>query len=175
VKEKKLHEKEAVVEGIKEKLGKAQSVVLLDYRGLTVEEVTALRDQMRQAGIEYRVLKNTMMTRAADELGIKGAEELFKGPTAAAFGYKDPAAPAKILVDFIKKAKKTEIKGGMLEGKVVGTDQIKYLAELPSKEVLVAKLLGTLNAPITNFVGVLAGVPRALVCALSAIQEQKQA
>jgi large subunit ribosomal protein L10 len=175
VKEKKLHEKEAVVEGIKEKIGKAQSVVLLDYRGLTVEEVTSLRDQMRQAGIEYRVLKNTMMTRAADDLGITGADELFKGPTAAAFGYEDPVAPAKILVEFIKKTKKTEIKGGMLEGRVIGSDQIKYLAELPSKEVLVTKLLGTMNAPMQNLVGVLAGVPRALVCALAAIQEQKQA
>lgn len=175
MKEKKLHEKEAVVESIKEKIGKAQSIVLLDYRGLTVEEVTSLRDQMRQAGIEYRVLKNTMMTRATDELGIEGAGDLLKGPTAAAFGYEDPAAPAKILVEFIKKAKKTEIKGGMLEGRVIGIDQIKYLAELPSKEVLVAKLLGTMNAPIQNLVGVLAGVPRALVCALAAIQEQKQA
>ena len=175
MKEKKLHEKEAVVESIKEKIGKAQSIVLLDYRGLTVEEVTSLRDQMRQAGIEYRVLKNTMMTRATDELGIAGADELFKGPTAAAFGYEDPTAPAKILVEFIKKTKKTEIKGGMLEGRVIGSDQIKYLAELPSKEVLVAKLLGTMNAPLSNLVGVLSGVPRALVCALAAIQEQKQA
>jgi len=79
------------------------------------------------------------------------------------------------LVDFIKKAKKTEIKGGMLEGKVIGIDQIKYLADLPSKEVLVAKLLGTMNAPMSNLVGVLSGVPRALVCTLTAIQEQKQA
>jgi large subunit ribosomal protein L10 len=175
VKEKKLHEKEALVEGIKEKMDKAQSVVFLDYRGLTVEEVTGLRDQMRAAGVEYKVLKNTMMTRAASELGIEGAEEMFKGPTAVAFGFDDPVAPAKILVDFVKKTKKTEIKGGMLESKVIGLDQIKYLSELPSKEVLIAKLLGTLNAPVTNFVGVLAGVPRALVCTLAAIQEQKQA
>ncbi len=175
MKEQKLQAKEAVVSGVKEKIEKAQSVVLLDYRGLTVEEVTALRDQMRSAGVEYKVIKNTMLTRAANELGITGTEELFQGPTACAFGYTDPAVPAKILVDFIKKAKKTEIKGGMLDGKVVGIDQIKYLAELPPKEVLVAKLLGTLNAPISNFVGVLSGVPRAFVCALNAIKEQKEA
>ncbi len=175
MKEQKLQAKEAVVGDIKEKLEKAQSIVLLDYRGLTVEEVTSLRDQMRSAGVEYKVIKNTMLTRAASELGITGTEELFQGPTACAFGYTDAAAPAKILVDFIKKVKKTEIKGGMLEGKVVGIDQIKYLAELPPKEVLVAKLLGTLNAPITNFVGVLSGVPRAFVCALAAIKEQKEA
>jgi large subunit ribosomal protein L10 len=174
VKDHTLHEKEAVVEGIKEKIGKAQSVILLDYRGLTVDEVTGLRDQMREAGVEYRVLKNTMMTRAADALGIEDAKDLFKGPTAAAFGYEDPVAPAKILVEFIKKTKKTEIKGGVLEGQVIGLDQIKYLAELPSKDALIAKLLGTMNAPITNMVGVLSGVPRALVCALAAIQEQKQ-
>ena len=175
MKEQKLQAKEAVVGDIKEKIEKAQSVVLLDYRGLTVEQVTNLRDQMRKAGIEYKVIKNTMLTRAANELGITGTEELFQGPTACAFGYTDPAAPAKILVDFIKKVKKTEIKGGMLEGKVVGVDQINYLAELPSKEVLIAKLMGSMNAPITNFVGVLSGVPRALVCALNAIREQKEA
>jgi large subunit ribosomal protein L10 len=175
VKEQKLQAKEAVVGDIKEKLEKAQSIILLDYRGLTVHEVTSLRDQMRSAGVEYKVIKNTTLTRAANELGITGTEELFQGPTACAFGYTDPAAPAKILVEFIKKVKKTEIKGGMLEGKVVGIDQIKYLAELPPKEVLVAKLLGTLNAPITNFVGVLSGVPRAFVCALNAIREQKEA
>lgn len=175
MKEQKLHVKEAVVGDIKEKIEKAQSVILLDYRGLTVEQVTNLRDQMRKAGVEYKVIKNTMLTRAANELGITGTEEMFQGPTACAFGYADPAAPAKILVDFIKKVKKTEIKGGMLDGKVVGIDQIKYLADLPSKEVLVAKLLGTMNAPITNFVGVLSGVPRALVCALNAIREQKEA
>ena len=175
MKEQKLQAKEAVVGDIKEKIEKAQSVVLLDYRGLTVEQVTNLRDQMRKAGIEYKVIKNTMLTRAANELGITGTEELFQGPTACAFGYTDPAAPAKILVDFIKKVKKTEIKGGMLEGKVVGIDQINYLAELPSKEVLIAKLMGSMNAPITNFVGVLSGVPRALVCALNAIREQKEA
>ena len=175
MKEQRLHVKEAVVEDIKEKLGKAQSVVLFDYRGLTVDEVTQLRNQMRKAGVEYKVIKNTMMTRAANELGITGTEELFKGPTAVAFGLADAAAPAKILVDFIKKVKKTEIKGGLLEGKVVNLDQIKYLAELPPKEVLIAKLLGTLNAPATNLVGVLNGLPRALVCALNAIREQKEA
>lgn len=175
MKEQKLQAKEAIVGDIKEKIEKAQSIILLDYRGLSVAEVTNLRDQMRTAGIEYKVIKNTMLTRAANELGITGTEEMFQGPTACAFGYADPAAPAKILVDFIKKVKKTEIKGGLLEGKVVGIDQIKYLAELPSKEVLVARLLGTLNAPITNFVGVLSGVPRAFVCALNAIREQKEA
>ena len=175
MKEERLHAKEAVVEDIKEKIEKAQSIVLLDYRGLTAEEVTNLRDQMRKAGVEYKVIKNTMLTRAANELGIEGTEELFQGPTAAAFGFTDAAVPAKILVDFIKKAKKTEIKGGLLEGKVVDLAQIKYLAELPPKEVLVAKLLGTLNAPASNLVGVLSGLPRALVCALNAIKEQKQA
>ncbi|MEI6100674.1 MAG: 50S ribosomal protein L10 [Eubacteriales bacterium] len=175
MKEERLHAKEAIVEDIKEKFEQAKSIVLLDYRGLTVEQVTLLRDQMRSAGIEYKVIKNTMLTRAANELGIPGTEELFKGPTAVAFGLTDAAAPAKILVEFIKKVKKTEIKGGLLEGKVMDLDQIKYLAELPPREVLLAKLLGTLNAPASNLVGVLSGLPRALVCALNAIKEQKEA
>ena len=175
MKDKVLQAKKDVVENIKEKMQKSKSVMLLDYRGLTVEEVSNLRNEFRAAGVEYKVLKNTMLQRAAESLGIEGTEELFKGPTAVAFGYDDAAVPAKILVDFIKKTKKTEIKGGFLDSKVVDINQIKYLANLPAKEVLIAKLLGTLNAPVTNFVSVLNGLPRALVVALNAIKEQKEA
>lgn len=174
MKEQTLKAKQAVVEDIKEKLEKSQSLVFLDYRGLTVEEVTNLRVQMRQAGVEYRVLKNTMIKKAADELNIEGLDSILEGPTAVAFGFDDPVAPAKILVDFIKKAKKTEIKAGMLNGRVVSVKEVQALAELPSREELIAKMLGSLNAPVQGLVMVLSGVMRNFVCALNAIKEQKE-
>ncbi len=174
MKEAKLMQKQEKVSEVAEKIKKAQSVILLDYRGLSVEQVTNLRNQLRDANIEYKVIKNNMLLRAAKSLNIEGTEDYFKGPTAVAFGYEDPVAPAKILAKFIKEAKKTEIKGGILDGKVLDAQAVDNLAKLPGKEELIAKMLGSLNAPITNFVGVLSAIPRGLVCALNAIKEQKQ-
>ena len=170
-----LKAKEAAVSEIQEKMQQAQSVVFVDYRGLTVEEVTNLRCKMRDAGVEYKVIKNTMTQRAADKEGIEGLNSILEGPTAVAFGMKDPVSPAKILVDFAKDTKKTEIKGGVLDGKTIDVDGVKYLASLPSKEVLLAKMMGSLNAPVTGLVMALSGVMRNLVCALNAIKEQKEA
>ena len=170
-----LKAKEAVVSDIKEKLEQAQSVVFLDYRGLTVAEVTELRNQMRAAGVEYRVLKNTMIRRAADQLGIEGLDSILEGPTAVAFGMQDAVAPAKILVKFAKDTKKTQIKGGVLSGKAMSPAEIEDLAKLPSREELLAKMLGSMNAPVTDLVMVLSGVMRSFVCALNAIREKKEA
>lgn len=167
--------KEQVLSEIVEKLGKAQSVVLIDYRGLNVAEVTALRNQCRAAGVEYRVFKNTLVTKAAKELNIEGLEPYLNGPSAFAFSETDAVAPAKILSEFLKKAKKGEIKAGIVDGAVIDAAGVTTLSELPPKEVLVAKLLGTLNAPIANFVGVLSAIPRGLVVALNAIKEKKEA
>ena len=170
-----LKAKEAAVSEIQEKMQQAQSVVFVDYRGLTVEEVINLRCKMRDAGVEYKVIKNTMIQRAADKEGIEGLNSILEGPTAVAFGMKDPVSPAKILVDFAKDTKKTEIKGGVLDGKTIDVDGVKYLASLPSKEELLAKMMGSLNAPVTGLVMALSGVMRNLVCALNAIKEQKEA
>ncbi len=175
MKEAKLQEKQAIVADVIDKMKRSQCMVVLDYRGLTVEEVTNLRNQFREAGVEYKVIKNNMLKRAADELNIEGVEEYFKGPSAVAFGYEDPVAPAKILCKFVKDTKKTEIKGGILDGKVMDAEGITNLSKLPSREELLAKMLGSMNAPVTNFVGVLAAIPRGLVCALNAIAQQKQA
>ncbi len=175
VKESKLQKKKDNVTEVAEKMARSQSVIMLDYRGLTVEEDTGLRNSFREAGIEYRVIKNNVLLRAAQSQGIEGTEDFFKGPTAVAFGYEDAVAPAKILAKFIKDTKKTELKGGILDGKVMDVTAVQNLAKLPSKEELIAKMLGSMNAPITNFVGVLAAVPRGLVCALNAIREQKEA
>lgn len=155
MKEYTLQAKEAVVADIVEKFSKAQSAIMYDYRGLTVDEVTALRNQMREQNVEYRVLKNTMIKRALAELGIEGADEYLNGPTAVAFGYEDAVAPAKIIAGFIRTTKKTEFKGGILEGKVITPDVVKNLSEIPSRNELLAKMLGSLNAPISGFVRVL--------------------
>jgi large subunit ribosomal protein L10 len=168
-------QKEKQVIEIKEKLEKSKSVVLYDYRGLTVEEVTGLRNEFRKAGVEYRVIKNSLMVRAVGMLGIEGMDDYLKGPSAFAFGYDDPVAPAKVLNEFIKKAKKTEIKAGIVEGKVIDAEGVKALANLPSKEVLIAQMLGSMNAPITGMVSVLSGTLRKLVYALDRIKETKEA
>lgn len=173
--EKAIKEKEIIVADLVEKFGKAQSVVLYDYIGLNVTEVTNLRNQFRKAGIEYKVIKNTIIKRAVDILGITGLDSYLNGPTAVAISYQDPVAPAKILVEFIKQAKKTEIKSGILIGKVIDEEGVKQLAALPSKEELLARMLGSLNAPSTGLVMVLSGVLKKLVYAINAIKEAKEA
>lgn len=175
MKEAILQQKQGIVEDIKTKFEACKSAVLIDYRGLTVEEVTNLRDKFREAGVEYRVLKNTMIRRAVDALGMEGLEPVLEGPTAVAFGMEDAVAPAKIISDFIKETEKIEIKAGVLEGKVVDVAAVKALASLPSREVLLAKVLGSMNAPVTGFVTALSGNIRNLLYVLNAIGEKKSA
>jgi large subunit ribosomal protein L10 len=168
-------EKAQLVAEIKEKLSNSSSAVLVDYRGLTVEEVTQLRKEFREKGVDYKVYKNTLTEIAAKELGLDALVPFLKGPTAIAFGVKDPAAPAKILTDNIKKLKKMEFKAGVVEGTVIDVNGIKALAELPSREELIAKMLGSMNAPISGLVTVLGGTVRSLLYALNAVKEQKEA
>ena len=150
-------------------------MVIVDYRGINVEQVTELRKQFRGAGVEYVVLKNTLVKRALAELNIEGLDTILEGPSAFAFGYEDPVAPAKVLSDFIGKTKSEhlKIKAGLVDGKVIDVAGVKALADLPPKEVLIAKMMGSLNAPITNFVGVLSATLRSLVYAIDAIRKQK--
>ncbi|MBO4367456.1 MAG: 50S ribosomal protein L10 [Clostridia bacterium] len=144
--------KKQVVSGIKEKLEKAQSVVFYDYRGLTVEQVTKLRTECRKAGVEYVVLKNTMVELAAKELGIEGLDDHLKGPTAVAFGMTDAVAPAKILSNFVKEIKKTEIKCGIMNGSVIDVKAVEALASMPSREVLIARIMGSMMSSVSKFV-----------------------
>ena len=167
--------KEAQVVEISEKIEKAQSIIFLDYRGLTVAEVTDLRNKMRAEDVEYKVIKNALLRRAAEKLNITGLDDMLTGPTAVAFGYSDPAKPAKILNDAVTSLKKTEIKGGVLNGNALSVDEVKGLAQLPSKVELIAKMLGSMNAPIQGLVMALSGVPANLVRALAAIRDQKEA
>ena len=150
--------KKAVVAEIKEKLVNAKSVVLVDYRGLTVAEVTELRNQCRKAGVEYAVLKNTMVNLAAKEAGIEGLEGFLKGPTAVAFGMEDAVAPAKVLTEFIKKTKKTEVKCGLLDGQILDAAGVEALAAIPSREVLIAKIMGSMMSAVSKFVYVVEAI-----------------
>lgn len=167
--------KEQAVVDIKNRFERAGSVVLVDYRGINVEQVTQLRKQFRDAGVEYVVLKNTLVKRALDELSINGIDHLLEGPSAFAFGYEDPVAPAKIINEFITKTKNDhlKIKGGLVEGVAIDVAGVKALADLPPREVLIARIMGSMNAPITNFVGVLSATLRSLVYAIDAIRKQK--
>lgn len=122
----------------------------MDYRGLTVEEVTNLRKQLRDAGVEMKVIKNSILSRAAKKVGLDGLDEVFTGPTAVAFSNDDVVAPAKIIDEFAKDAKALEIKGGVIEGKVSSVEQITALAKLPNREGLLSMLLSVLQAPVRN-------------------------
>ncbi|WP_277630326.1 50S ribosomal protein L10 [Atopococcus tabaci] len=145
-----IEKKQQIVEDLTKKFEAAASVVVVDYRGLTVDEVTDLRKQLRDAGVEMRVLKNTMLRRAAVAAGLEGMDDIFKGPTAVAFSNEDVVAPAKIMADFAKDAEALEIKGGVIEGKVASADEINAVAKLPSREGLLSMLLSVLQAPVRN-------------------------
>ncbi|EGS8237146.1 50S ribosomal protein L10 [Enterococcus faecalis] len=142
--------KETLVQAAAEKFESAVSVVIVDYRGLTVEEVTNLRKQLRDAGVEMKVIKNSILSRAAKKVGLDGLDEVFTGPTAVAFSNDDVVAPAKIIDEFAKDAKALEIKGGVIEGKVSSVEQITALAKLPNREGLLSMLLSVLQAPVRN-------------------------
>ena len=143
--------KEAKVLEIKEKLEKAQGVVLADYQGLSVEEDTMLRKSLREAGVEYKVYKNSLVTRAANELGLGDVVQYLEGPVSIAFGYEDATAPARVLNNFAKDHKKLELKAGIVDGIVYDKAGVEKLATIPSKEVLIAKRLRSFKAPLSNF------------------------
>ncbi|PLX78893.1 MAG: 50S ribosomal protein L10 [Desulfuromonas sp.] len=165
--------KEQMVAEFAEKLASAKAAFIADYRGLTVDQVNDLRGKLREAGVDYRVVKNTLLKLAIKGTDAECLEEFLQGPTAIAIALDDPVAPAKALSEYVKGNDKFQLKGGMLEGKTLALDDIKALADLPSREVLLAKMLGSMSAPATNFVGVLAAVPRSLVQVLAAIKDQK--
>ncbi|WP_265458215.1 50S ribosomal protein L10 [Enterococcus sp. HY326] len=138
------------VEEVTAKFEAAASVVFVDYRGLTVEEVTNLRKQLRDNNVEMKVIKNSILSRAAEKAGLDGLGDVFTGPTAVAFSNEDVVAPAKIMVDFAKDAKALEVKGGVVEGKVSSVEEITALAALPNREGLLSMLLSVLQAPVRN-------------------------
>lgn len=141
---------------VAEKIKKAQSVVVFDYRGITVAEDTELRSEMRGANVEYVVIKNHVVKRACEAAGVDASiGEMLKGPSAFAISYDDLAAPARILKAFTKKAKKCALKGGIVEGAVYDAHQIEAIADMPSREVLIARMLGAMMSPISKFASVI--------------------
>ena len=167
-------EKVAKIAEIKELLSTSKCTILVDFCGLTVAQDTALRRKMREAGVHYNVVKNTLLRIAAQEVGIEGLEPSLEKNTAIAVAPEDPVAVAKIVCDFAKENKELKVKVGVLDGKVIGAEEIKALAALPPKEVLVAKLLGSMNAPISGFVNVLQDTIRNVVSALDAKKKKKE-
>jgi len=166
--------KKETIKNIKDKLSKSKVTILTDYNGLNVEQITKLRRKLRTIEAEYIIYKNTLMTIAAKENSITGLENLLVGPTAIVFGYKDPVMPAKILAEFIKENEKPQIKGGLLDGAAVDVKIITALAKLPSREVLLSRVVRGLQAPIYNLVCDLQGIIRKFVYAVNAVAEKKK-
>lgn len=167
-------EKGKVIEEVREVLDRSSIVVVTHYRGLSVGVLGILRRQMRQSGCHYRVVKNTLAKRAMAGTSFEGVAGILNGPTGLAFS-ADPVMPAKVLTEFSKANPMLEIRGAILNGKLLNPRDVNELAKLPSREVLIGKLLGTMNAPITNFVGVLAAFPAGLVRVLDKIRQSKEA
>ena len=151
----KVELKQPVVEEISAGIKDAQSVVLVDYRGLTVEQDTQLRKSLREAGVSYKVYKNTMMNFAFKGTQFEGLSEYLEGPSAMAYSTEDATAPARVLAQFAKTADKLEIKAGVVEGTVYDAKGMAAIANIPSRDVLISKLLGSLQSPITNFARVM--------------------
>jgi len=146
-----IESKQQAVDEISSKLRESASTVIADYRGLNVAQVTELRKQLREAGIEFQVLKNSLVRRATANAELSELDNVLTGPTAIAFSKADSVAPAKILSDFAKKNDALKVKGGVVDGRVFDADEIKALADLPSREGLLSMLLSVLQAPMRNF------------------------
>jgi large subunit ribosomal protein L10 len=173
--EKILEQKKQIVAELTEKLKSACAGVIVDYKGINVADDTKLRKELREAGVDYFVVKNTLLSRAAKEAGLEGLDPVLEGTTALAVSKEDHVAAARILCKFAETNKSIKTKAGFVEGKTIDVAEVENLAKLPSKEVLVAKALGGLNAPITGFVTVLNGTMKGLVVALNAIAEKQSA
>ena len=151
----KVEIKQPIVDEIKGHVGKASSIVLVDYRGLTVEQDTKLRKELREAGVVYKVYKNTLLKRAFEGTDFLQLDVDLEGPSAVAFSYEDATAAARIISNFAKQAKALEIKSGVVEGTYYDAKGMSVIATIPSREELISKLLGSLQSPITNFARVL--------------------
>jgi len=167
-------EKVAAVQELAEKIGKSQGVVLTDFRGLPVKVMTELRAELRKAGVELKVVKNTLALLAARQANVEGVESLLEGPTALVFGYEDPVVAAKQISEFAKRNEALKIKGGILNGRAIDPAGVKALADLPPREVLLAQVLRGMQGPISGLVNVLHGTLASLVYALDAIRKQKE-
>ena len=168
-------EKQQAVEELKDAFSRAKSAILADYRGLTVAEMNEVRRRLREAAVEFKVVKNTLTTIAVRGTDAEGLKDYLKGPTAVAFSYEDPVAGAKVLSELMEDHSALELKGGVLGDKLLGLSDIEALSKLPSKEVLLAQLFSVMKGVPTGLVNVLSGNMRNLVQVLAAIKEKKEA
>ena len=168
-------QKKELVEELHEKFLASKIVVLTEYKGLNVVRLNDLRRKLKAAGVTYKVVKNTLLIRAAEDTDVVGLKEYFTGPSAVALGFDDPVSPAKILIEFAKDNDKLKIRAGAMGGKVLDPEAIKSLSALPSREVLLGQLLSVMNAVPTSFVRALHNAPQRLLYALQAIKDQKEA
>lgn len=169
-----IEEKKQFVEALHKRLEKCQVLILTDFKGLNVETMTELRRKLREAKVEYQVIKNTMLKRATEGTGFEKIKDAFKGTSAVALSYDDPVAPAKVLTEFANKNDKLGIRIGVMQGKVLDLAAIRALATLPSREQLLAQVLSAMIAVPTSLVTALSDVPRRMVNVLQAIKEQKE-
>jgi len=168
-------EKEKIIADLHESFKKSKIVIVTDYQGLDVSAISKLRRKLRDSGIEYKVVKNTLTIRASEDTDAALIKDYFKGPSAVALSYDDPVAPAKILVDFAKENEKLKVRVGVMRGKLIDSNKIKALSSLPSREILLGQLLSVMNGVPTALVRVLNGVPVKLLNVLQAIRDQKKA
>lgn len=171
----KSDKKEEIVAALHEKLGRTQMVVLTNYKGLNVATLSALRRKLNAVGVEYKVVKNTLLIRASQETAVAQIASEFSGPSAVALSYGDPVTPAKILSEFAAENEKFSIKSGVMGGKVLTPEGLKALSALPAREVLLAQVLGTLNSVPGSLVRALADVPRRMLNVLTAVRDQRAA
>lgn len=169
-----LEQKQAVVAEVSKVVSDAQAAILAEYRGLTVAQMTSLRRKAREGGVYVRVVKNTLVRRAVDGSPFECLKDHLKGPLAFVAG-KDPVAAAKVVVEFSKDNDKFVVTAGSMSGKLISLAEMKALASLPSRDVLLAQLMGTMQAPVQKFVATLNEVPTKFVRALAAVRDQKQA
>ncbi len=164
------------VDLLAEKLKKAKVALLADYRGLTVTQLQDLRGKLRTGDVEFRVVKNTLARRAADAAGVKELQPELEGPVAIAFGYDDLSAPSKLINDWVRATRlKLDVKGGLVEGRIFSTEQVKQLADMPSRETLLSQLAGTIQSPISQLAGALQTPLSTLAGALESYQKKLEA
>ena len=170
----KLDQKKQIVKDLNEKFSRSKIVILTDYKGLDVAEMNDLRRKLREAEIEYKVVKNTLLIRASEETDAALIKDAFTGPSAVALSYDDPVAPAKVLTDFSKNHQKLEIKVGVMNGRVLDLSAIKVLSNLPSREVILSQLLSVLNGVPTSLLRTFNAIPQSFLNVLQAVKEQKE-
>ncbi|MBI5399799.1 50S ribosomal protein L10 [Candidatus Saganbacteria bacterium] len=170
---KVIDKKQQLVDQLKEKIEKARVLVISDYRGVTVSEITGLRRKLLKEKSEFKIVKNTLLQRALAASGFTDLDQHLSGPTAILFGYQDPIAPIKLLVEYVEEIEKGQVKGGIVERRVVDIKGIAALSKLPPKEVLIAKVIGGFKSPLYGLVNVLQGNIRKLVYVFNAVKDKK--